>query len=139
MAMQQISVSESPVPSGSYSQGIISNGLLFVAGMGPFDPVTREIVGETIEEQTVQAMQNLQAVLRGAGRDLGDVVNTTVYLAELTRDWTAFDATYGRFFEMPYPARTVVGAALKGMLIEVSAVAAMGDHRLVGNDGARAT
>ena len=121
----QVNAAESPVPSGRYSQAVVANGLLFLAGVGPHDPETREIVGSTIEEQTVQTIKNVRAVLRAAGCDLQHVVNTTAYLADLERDWAAFDATYGSFFTPPYPARTTIGASLKRMLLELTVVATL--------------
>ncbi|MGA2528360.1 MAG: Rid family hydrolase [Acidimicrobiales bacterium] len=115
----------SPVPSGAYSQGIVAGGLLFVAGVGPYDPVTRAIVGSTVEEQTVQTIENIRAILIGAGLALQDVVNSTVYLSDMSRDWFAFDKTYRQFFSPPFPARTAVGATLKGILVEIAVMAAL--------------
>src|SRR4029077_16446706 len=100
--IRYIETRDSPAPSGSYSQARVSNGMLFLAGVGPYHPVTRQVVGTTISEQTVQVVENIRAVLPPAGRDLPDVVYTTAYLAELERDWAEFDATYGRFFSPPY-------------------------------------
>ena len=130
----EISVRSSPVPSGAYSQGITANGLLFVAGVGPYDPVTRAVVGTSVEEQTLQTMSNIKEILLVAGLDFGDVVNSTVYLAELERDWAAFDRTYGRFFAAPFPARTAVGATLKGILVEVAVIAALRSSGSGGHD-----
>jgi 2-iminobutanoate/2-iminopropanoate deaminase len=101
----EIGVKSSPVASGAYSQGVAANKLLFVDEVGPYDPVTRAVVGTTVEEQTIQTMENIRAILLGAGLDLEDVVNSTVYLAELQRDWTAFDKAYGSFLASPFPAR----------------------------------
>lgn len=125
MPLREITVATSPVPSGRYSQAIAANGLVFVAGVGPYDPSTRDIVGDTIEEQTVQVLRNVQAVLQATGSDLVDVVNCIAFLAELERDWSSFDETYGRFFVAPYPARTTVGANLKGILVELTVMASL--------------
>ena len=126
MTHTEISVTSSPVPSGAYSQAIVANGVLFAAGVGPYDPVTRAVVGATVEEQTAQVMENIREILRGAGLDLENVVSSTVYLADLQRDWPAFDKTYGNFFSKPFPARTAVGATLKGILVEIAVIAAIG-------------
>ena len=123
MKPQAVSVEGSPKPSGAYSQGVVANGFLFVAGVGPYDPITRAIRGDTVEEQTAQTMKNIRATLLAAGCDFVDIVNSTVYLAELNRDWTAFDATYRTFLEEPYPARAAVGAVLKNILVEIAVVA----------------
>ncbi|MCU1488644.1 MAG: hypothetical protein JWM85_49 [Acidimicrobiaceae bacterium] len=123
MTLEEISVTTSPAPSGGYSQAIRANGFLFLAGVGPYDPKTRVIEGTTIEEQTILTMENIRTTLNAAGSDLSDIVNATVYLAELQRDWAAFDATYRSLLTPPYPARATTGAVLKGILIEIAVVA----------------
>jgi 2-iminobutanoate/2-iminopropanoate deaminase len=125
--LKAISVKTSPVPSGAYSQAVVAKGLVFVAGVGPYDPKTRAVVGSTIEEQTIKTMDNIRAILAEAGCDLGDIVNSTVYLAELGRDWAAFDATYRFLLAEPYPARATTGAVLKNILVEIAVVAALPD------------
>jgi 2-iminobutanoate/2-iminopropanoate deaminase len=125
MAHQAISVTDAPVASGNYSQAVVAAGLLFVAGNGPYDPVTRKVVGETIEEQTDRTMRNIAAILNGAGLDWSHVVSTTAYLEHLLRDWTGFDRVYGTFLTPPYPARATTGAVLKNILVEISVVAVM--------------
>lgn len=123
--MKAIKVKTSPVPSGAYSQAVVANGFVFVAGVGPYDPVTRAVVGTTIEEQTVRTVENIQAVLAEAGCGLGDIVNSTVYLAELHRDWQGFDTTYRSLLTEPYPARATTGAVLKNILVEIAVVATL--------------
>lgn len=125
MPHRAISVTNAPVASGNYSQAIVAGSLLFVAGNGPYDPVTRNIVGDTVEEQTDRTMRNITAILDGAGLDWSHVVNTTAYLEHLQRDWAGFDRVYGTFLTPPYPARATVGAALKNILVEISVVAVM--------------
>lgn len=125
MSRQAISVTDAPVASGNYSQAIAVGGLLFVAGNGPYDPDTREVVGHTIEEQTDRTMRNIAAILHGAGLDWSHVVNTTAYLEHLQRDWAGFDRVYGTFLTPPYPARATTGAALKNILVEISVIAVM--------------
>jgi len=125
MSHRAIAVTDAPVASGNYSQAIDAGGLVFVAGNGPYDPATREVVGETIEVQTDRTMRNIEAILRGAGLDWSHVVNTTAYLEHLLRDWAGFDRVYGTFLTPPYPARATTGAALKNILVEISVVAVM--------------
>jgi 2-iminobutanoate/2-iminopropanoate deaminase len=123
--LKPISVKTSPVPSGAYSQAVVANGLVFVAGIGPYDAATRAVVGNTIEEQTTKTVENIRAILLEAGCDLCDIVNSTVYLANLHRDWAAFDATYQSLLNEPYPARATTGAVLKNILVEIAVVAAL--------------
>jgi 2-iminobutanoate/2-iminopropanoate deaminase len=123
--LKAINVKTSPVPSGAYSQAVVANGLVFVAGVGPYDAETRAIVGKTIEEQTIKTIENIRAILIGAGCDLRDIVNSTVYLADLHRDWAVFDAAYCSLIPNPYPARATTGAVLKNILVEIAVVAAL--------------
>jgi 2-iminobutanoate/2-iminopropanoate deaminase len=124
MSHSAIAVNDAPVASGNYSQAIEAAGLVFVAGNGPYDPETRAVVGDTIEEQTDRTMRNIEAILRGAGLDWSHVVSTTAYLEHLQRDWAGFDRVYGTFLTRPYPARATTGATLKNILVEISVIAA---------------
>lgn len=125
MTREQVSTDDAPRPLGAYSQGIVANGFLYTAGVGPMSRATGSVVGATIEEQTAQVMANLQAILAARGLGFGDVVKTTVHLADLDRDFRGFDATYRRFLVEPFPARTTVGSALPGILVEIDMIAAI--------------
>lgn len=121
--MEHLIVSDTvPRPAGSYSHGVIVNGLLFTAGMGPFSP-DGKLVGATVSDQTTQVMRNLLGILTAAGRSLSDVVKVTVHLAELERDFADFNATYEKLMPAPYPVRTTVGSRLLGILVEIDVVA----------------
>lgn len=113
-----------PPPAGAYSPGVRTANLLFVSGQVPKDPATGQVVGTTIEEQTRTTLTNLERVVRTAGATLADVVSVTVYLAD-ENDWGAFDKTYRTVFSPPYPTRAVVGASLRGILVEISAIASV--------------
>jgi reactive intermediate/imine deaminase len=125
VAIKQVTTTEAPQPSGSYSQGIVANGFLYTAGFGPLDPASKAVVGETIEEQTELTLRNLGAVLREVGLDNSDVVKVTVHLQHLDRDFAGFDATYRGTFSAPLPVRTTVGSTLAGILVEIDVVAAL--------------
>lgn len=109
-------------PAGAYSPAVRAGDLVFVSGQVPRDPATGELVGEDIEGQTKQVITNVQRALVAAGATLGDVVSMTVYLADVDH-WTRFNAAYKELMPSPHPTRTVVGANLRGILIEVSAIA----------------
>lgn len=114
-----------PTPKGSLSQGIVANGFLFTSGSVAFHSETGEIVGATVEEQTRQVLSNLAAILSVNGLTFDDVVQSTVHLADIKRDFAAFDATYREFFHEPWPTRTTVGStlAVDGLLVEIGVVA----------------
>jgi 2-iminobutanoate/2-iminopropanoate deaminase len=111
-----------PPPKGPYTPAVRAGEFVFVSGQTPRDPATGEIVGDTIEAQSRQTLANVERVLAAAGAVLADVVSVTVYLTSVD-DWDAFNAVYRERFGEPYPTRTVVGASLRGILVEVSAVA----------------
>ena len=115
-----------PPPKGAYSPAVRAGDLLFVAGQVPRDPRTGALVGEgDVAAQTRQTLANLAGVLAAAGAALTDVVSLTVHLAH-TDDWATFDATYREVMPPPFPTRTVVGAELRGILVEVTAIAWLG-------------
>ena len=113
-----------PPPAGAYSPAVRVGNLIFVSGQTPRDPATREIVGSDVTEQTRVTLANLERVLHAAGATLKNVVSVTVYLAD-ENDWGTFDQIYRTFFSAPYPSRAVVGASLRGISVEVSAVASL--------------
>ena len=117
-----VNLPDLPPPAGAYSPGVRAGNLLFVSGQTPRDPATGQIVGTTIEEQTAQTLTNLARIVHTAGARLSDIVSVTVYLAD-ENDWGRFNELYKTVFSPPYPTRAVVGAQLRGILVEISAIA----------------
>jgi 2-iminobutanoate/2-iminopropanoate deaminase len=117
-----IQPSDAPPPAGAYSPGVRVGNLLFISGQVPRDPVTGALAGEDIAAQVRGTMRNLERVLAAGGATLRDVVSVTVHLAD-EGDWGAFDAAYREFMRPPFPTRTVVGARLRGIKVEITAVA----------------
>ena len=112
-------------PRGAYAQGWRAGDCLFVTGTGPIDPVTGDVVGDSIEQQTEQTIDNVSAILEANGASLGDVVKVTVHLGD-TSLFARYNAVYARRFSQPYPVRTIVGSNLghaPGMLIEIDCIA----------------
>jgi 2-iminobutanoate/2-iminopropanoate deaminase len=112
-------------PQGAYSQGWRAGDFIFVTGTGPIDPVTGKLVGDTIERQTEQTIDNLAAILEADGASLADVVKVNVHLSD-TSLFARYNRIYSRLFSRPYPVRTTVGSDLghtPGMLIEIDCVA----------------
>ncbi len=110
-------------PSGAYSAGIVAEGrFIYVSGQGPIrDGV---VIGEFAAEQTRVTLDNLAAVLAEAGASLADVVRCGVFLADMA-DFDAMNQVYADTFPRPLPARTTVGAALAGILVEIDCVAVL--------------
>ena len=117
-----IRTNKAPVPIGPYSQGIISDTRIYVAGQGPFDPETGSMA-EGIREQTRRTLMNVKAILEEAGASMGHVVKATVHLTDL-ENFQGFNEVYKEFFSEPYPVRTTVQSVLIGdMLVEVDVIA----------------
>lgn len=114
-----------PPPVGAYSAAARAGGLVFVSGQVPRDPVSGALVGDDIESQTKQVIVNIARALDAAGASLSDVVSVIVYLADID-DWGRFNAAYKELMPTPYPTRTALGANLRGILVEISAVAYVG-------------
>jgi 2-iminobutanoate/2-iminopropanoate deaminase len=125
MAKHVIQTKWGAPPGGAYSQGWRAGDFLFVTGTGPIDPVTGELVGDSIEKQTEQTIDNISAILEADGASLSDVVKVNTYLSD-TSLFVRYNTVYARRFSPPYPARTTVGSDLghtPGMLIEIDCVA----------------
>jgi 2-iminobutanoate/2-iminopropanoate deaminase len=116
---------EVPAPAGAYSPVARAGGFVFISGQVPRDPVSGELVGNDIESQTAQVIANVKRGLEAAGASLSDVVSVTVYLADID-DWGRFNTAYKELMPTPYPSRTALGAGLRGILVEISAVAYLG-------------
>jgi 2-iminobutanoate/2-iminopropanoate deaminase len=129
MSVERFHVDGAPKPAGPYSHAVAAHGFLYSAGLGPIDPATGEIVGTEIEEQTRQTLRNIGAVLAAAGLGFGDVVKSTVHLADVHRDFAGFNRAYGEFFTSAFPVRTTVGSTLLNILVEIDVVAAFPDSR----------
>lgn len=87
-----------------YSQAVKAGGLIFVSGQGPFDAETGVVVGETIQEQTRQALANCDAILRAAGSSMSNVVNATFIIRE-GADFAGMNEEWARWFPENPPAR----------------------------------
>ena len=116
-----------PPPAGAYSPAVRAGDFLYVSGQVPRDVRSGATIGSDVVEQTRQVVSNLESVLAAAGAKLSDVVSVTVYLAD-PELWTAFNGVYRELRPQPYPTRTAVGASLRGFLVEISAVAYLGER-----------
>jgi 2-iminobutanoate/2-iminopropanoate deaminase len=118
-----ISTSQAPAAIGPYSQAIKAGKFLFASGQLGLDPATGNLV-EGIEGQTRQALANLQAVLAEAGTSVGNVVKTTIFLADLS-NFATVNGLYAEVFAHEPPARSTVQVAAlpKGGLVEIEVVA----------------
>lgn len=107
--LQEPIVSENaPHEKRPYSPGLKIGDFIYISGQLPLDPDTGKIVSEDIRKQAEQCIANIQALLKKAEIDLHCVFRVTVYLKNMD-DLDAMDEVYAKFFQKPYPARTVIG------------------------------
>ena len=121
---QRIATDKAPPAGGPYSQAIQAGNFVFVAGQVPVNPATQVINTGTIEEQTVQVMDNIKAILEAAGLSMANVVSTTVFMKNID-EFSRMNAVYGKYFGEAPPARATVEVSRlpRNILIEVSAIA----------------
>ena len=122
--MKAISTQKAPAAIGPYSQAIQVGTLVYTAGQIPIDPATGSFVEGGIKEQTRQSLANVKAILEEAGLTMGNVVKTTVFMADMN-DFADMNAVYAEFFAEPYPTRSAVAVKTlpKGALVEIEVVA----------------
>lgn len=126
MPRQRLETIAAPT-SPFFSQGVSAGPLLFVSGMVGLDPATGEMAGDTIGEQTKQALSNCAAVLAAAGASLEDVAEVGVLLAD-PGDFAGMNEAYAIVFPMDPPARYVakLGVELPNVLVSIRMTAFRG-------------
>lgn len=120
-----ISTPNAPAPIGPYNQAVLLDNTLYVSGQIALNPKTMELVMDSLENETVQVMENLKAVLEAAGMTFENVVKSSIFLSDMNT-FSEVNAIYGRYFnEQTAPAReTVQVAALpKSVNVEISVIA----------------
>jgi len=119
-----ILTANAPAPVGPYSQAIRVDDFVFCSGQVGLDPATGTIVDGGVGAQARQVLDNLAAVLAGAGLTFEAIVKTTIFLVDIN-DFAAVNAVYGERMGTPPPARsTIAVAALPlGALVEIEAIA----------------
>ena len=109
--------------TGAYSDGIISDGFLYVSGQASVDFTNSEFVLGTVEEETKRTLDNVKAILEVADCTMDDVVKCTVHLADI-KDFSKFNQVYASYFGDIKPARTTVQSTLaEGIKVEIDAIA----------------
>jgi 2-aminomuconate deaminase len=117
-----IQAASAPKPVGTYPHARRVGELLFLSGIGPRDPATNEILGNEyfadgrvrkydIAAQTRSVFANVRAVLEDSGARWEDLVDVTVYLTDMARDFKAYNAVWAEYFPNigTAPCRTTLG------------------------------
>ena len=120
-----INTPKAPAAIGPYSQAVEAGGLIFISGQLPIDPATGIMAPAEIKVQTEAVIKNLEGILLSEGLTLGNIVKTTVFMADLGQ-FAQMNAVYGGFFSATPPARATVEvkALPKAALVEIEAIAA---------------
>jgi len=127
MTRQVISTDRAP-GSPLYSQGVRVGSTVYVSGMVGIDVTTKQLAGDTIQEQTRQALRNCEAVLEAGGGGLDDVAQVTVLIAD-PADFDGMNEAYAEVFATEPPARAVArfGPEIRNVLVSVMMTAHVGD------------
>jgi 2-iminobutanoate/2-iminopropanoate deaminase len=121
--MQFITTEAAPIPAGHYSQAVVHNGFVFVAGQLAFVPGQKEHRPGSITEQAEQTLRNVAAILAAAGSGLDKVVQMTIYVSDMEA-WGEVNAVYARVMGSHRPARAIVPVKdlHHGYAIEIQAI-----------------
>ena len=126
MQPEAVITASAPAPVGPYNQAVKAGGVLYCSGQIALDPATGMMVGAgDVEAETRQVLSNLQAVLEAGGSSPGQVLRTTVFLADLG-DFARVNAIYAELFSdgvSPARACVEVAALPKGARVEIDCIA----------------
>ena len=118
-------------PIGPYSPAVVANGFVFVSGQTGLGPGGHpsDVSSPTVQDQTRQALRNVQTILKDLGATLVDVVKVTVYLSN-PAEFKSMNEAYAEFFPSEPPARSVarLGAEVPGLLVTIDAIAVYSPH-----------
>ena len=117
---RQIITTPNAPNSPLFSQGVRAGSQVFISGTTGMDPSTGRMAGDTIQDQTRQALVNCEAILREAGATLDDVVEVGVLLTD-PNDFAGMNEEYARWFPSDPPARYAakLGAEIPGLLVSI--------------------
>lgn len=124
MAKKAIYTESAPDPIGPYSQAISINGMLFVSGQICLDSFAGVLMNGSIEEETNQVMENIQAILEAAEMDFDNVVKASIFLTDMGT-FPKVNEVYGKFFNNTPPARETVEVSRlpRNVSVEISVIA----------------
>ncbi len=125
LMMHKIITDQAPAAAGHYSQAISYNGLVFVAGQLPIDPVTREMLEGGVEAQVRRTIANIEAILEASNSGLDKILKATIYIPDIDY-WPEVNRVYAECMGDHKPARAVIpcGELHYGALLEMEVIAA---------------
>jgi 2-iminobutanoate/2-iminopropanoate deaminase len=121
-----IQTDKGPKALAFYSQAIVHNGVVYVAGQVPLDPATGELVQGDVQVQAERVLENVKAILEAAGSGMEHALKVSVFLQDIN-DFARMNEIYGRYFAVDPPARTTVQVARlpREVAIEIDCITAV--------------
>ena len=124
MIKKIINTNEAPAPIGPYNQAVQVGDLLFISGQVAINPASGNIEAKEVNEEIVQVMKNLSAILHEAQMDFNNVIKTTIFLSDMSH-FATVNEIYASYFTGDHPARETI--AVKGLPknanVEISMIA----------------
>ena len=117
MTRKIIKTSKAPKAIGVYSQGVETKDLIFTSGQIPLTAEGVLVEGD-FEAESIQVINNIEAVLNHSGSDLSDIVKITVYLTDLSL-FPRLNKVFEKFFKNDPPARSAVEVSALPMQVRV--------------------
>ena len=113
-----------PEPIGPYSQAIQAGNMLFVSGQIAIHKSTGNFITESIENETIQVMTNIEDILKAAGMDFSNVVKSSIFMKDMN-NFPKINEVYGRYFSKNPPARESIEVSRlpKDVNVEISCIA----------------
>ena len=127
MPRQIIATSQAPAAVGPYSQAVRAGDFMYLSAQLPLDPVTGTLVRSGVRAQTRRTIENVRAVMEGAGATLAHIVRTTLFIRNMD-DFGQINDVYAEFFPGDKPARSTVEVARlpKDAALALDAIAYLG-------------
>ena len=124
MEKQVIFTNKAPEPIGPYNQAILVNDVLYVSGQIAIDPESKDMVSNSIKDETRQVMRNLEAILVASNMTFLNVVKCSIFLKNMA-DFSIVNEIYGEFFKENPPARETIEVSKlpKNANVEISCIA----------------
>tara|TARA_B100001939_G_C16829034_1_gene567799 strand:+ start:195 stop:575 length:381 start_codon:yes stop_codon:yes gene_type:complete len=119
-----ITIKNAPAPVGPYSQAIKKDNTLYASGQIAIDPISNELVIDTIHKETHQVMKNIEAILEAAEMSWDNVIKCSIFLSDMNNFGTV-NEIYSSYFNKSYPARETVEVSClpKNVNVEISFIA----------------
>ncbi len=126
--MKKITTPDAPKPAGHYSQAIVHNGMVFVAGQLPLDAKGQMVEGG-IESQVRQTMKNIEAILNAAGSGMDRILKSSIFIPDIEY-WPEINRVYAEIMGDHRPARAVIpcGVLHYEAMLEMDVIAALNEN-----------